>query len=141
MKQDFPDFTPGAATDEPASFPNFRTRHDGFGEERKLLFLTALRQGASVLHACALVGISNRTAYNHRRRDPGFAKAWRLSRGAHTLPLELVAFQRAVEGVEEQVYRHGKHPHQPPPSRGRLSPPLHRTNIRQARRTGLQAPP
>lgn len=111
MKQDSPDITPGAATDEPASSPNFRVRHDGFDGERKLLFLTALRQGASVLHACALVGISNRTAYNHRRRDPGFAEAWRLARGVHKLPLELVAYQRAVEGVEEQVWRHGKPSH------------------------------
>ena len=88
-----------------------RSRHDGFDAERKLLFLTALRQGASVLDACALVGISNRTAYNHRRRDPGFAEAWRLARGAHKLPLELVAWQRAVEGVKEQVWRHGKPSH------------------------------
>ena len=114
MKEDPPDFTPGAATDEPASSlipiepAPLRVRHDGFDRERKLLFLTALRQGASVLDACALVGISNRTAYNHRRRDPGFAEAWRLARGAHKLPLELVAWQRAVEGVEEQVWRHGK---------------------------------
>jgi hypothetical protein len=64
-----------------------------------------------VLHACSLVGISNRTAYNHRDRDPGFADAWRLTRGAHKLPLELVAYRRAVEGVEEQVWRHGKPSH------------------------------
>jgi hypothetical protein len=111
MKQNPSDPTRGAATDEPASSPGVYARHDGFDAERKLLFLTALRQGASVLHACDLVGISNRTAYNHRRRDPGFAEAWRLARGAHKLPLELVAWQRAVEGVEEQVWRHGKPSH------------------------------
>lgn len=119
MNEDPPDFTRGAATDEPASLHNLpgfrpvpdRTRHDGFDEERKTLFLTALRQGASVLDACFLIGISNRTAYNHRKRDPGFAEGWRLARRAHKLPLELVAFQRAVEGVEEQVYRHGKPSH------------------------------
>jgi len=111
MKQDPSDFTPGAATDEPAPHLNLCVRHDGFDPERKLLFLTALRQGASVLDACALVGISNRTAYNHRRRDHAFAEAWRLARGARKLPLELVAWQRAVEGVEEQVYRYGKPTH------------------------------
>src|ERR1044072_3773126 len=73
MKQEPSDFTPEAATDEPASSLTpfapalVRTRHDGFDRERKLLFLTALRQGASVLDACFMVGISNRTAYNHRR--------------------------------------------------------------------------
>ncbi len=113
MEQDPRDFTPGAATDEPASSPRppAGARHDGFGAERKTLFLTALRQGASVLHACALVGVSNRTAYNHRRRDLAFAEAWRLARGAHKLPLELIAWQRAVEGVEEQVWRYGKPSH------------------------------
>jgi hypothetical protein len=111
MEQEPTDFTPGAATDEPAPSPNRRPRHDGFDAERKLLFLTALRQGASVLHACALVGVSNRTAYNHRDRDPGFAEAWRIARGACRLPLELVAYQRAMEGVEEQVWRHGKPSH------------------------------
>jgi hypothetical protein len=120
MKQEPPNLTPGAATDEPASsrqpdvpvaFLPVRARHDGFDAERRLLFLTALRQGATVLDACAMVGISNRTAYNHRNRDPAFAEAWRLARGACRLPLELVAYQRAVEGVEEQVWRHGKPSH------------------------------
>jgi hypothetical protein len=111
MKQDPSDVTPGAATDEPASSPGLHARCDGFGAERKTLFLTALRQGVSVLDACAMVGISNRTAYNHRDRDSGFAQAWRLARGACRLPLELVAYQRAVEGVELQVWRHGKPSH------------------------------
>jgi hypothetical protein len=110
MKHDPLRIAPEAATDAPASSPN-PVRHDGFDAERKLLFLTALRQGTSVLHACALVGISNRTAYNHRHRDPAFAEAWRLARGACRLPLELVAYRRAVEGVEEQVWRHGKPSH------------------------------
>ena len=83
-------------------------REDGFSEERKQLFLVAIRNGDSVLDACALVGVSNRTAYNHRRRDPAFAEAWRLARKMYRLPLELAAFQRGVEGIEEPVYRYGK---------------------------------
>lgn len=83
-------------------------RHDGFSEERKLLFLMVLRDGASVLDACALTGVSNRTAYNHRDRDPAFARDWGLAVRRHRLPLELVAYERAVEGVEEPVYRYGK---------------------------------
>jgi len=83
-------------------------RADGFGEERKRLFLVALRCGQSTLAACRLVGISNRTAYNHRRDDPDFARDWVLARRMAMLPLELVAFERAVDGVEEKVYRGGK---------------------------------
>jgi hypothetical protein len=78
-----------------------RPRDDGFDEERKALFLFALRQGESVLGACRLVGVSNRTAYNHRRSDPDFARDWRLARGLFALPAELLAYQRAVEGTAE----------------------------------------
>jgi hypothetical protein len=88
-----------------------RGRGDGFGEERKRLFLAALRQGHGVLAACALVGISNRTAYNHRAADPAFARDWAVARRASTLPLELVAFERAVDGVEEPVYSYGRLSH------------------------------
>jgi hypothetical protein len=86
-------------------------RSDGFGAERKRLFLAALREGYGVLDACALVGVSNRTAYNHRAADAGFARDWDLARRASTLPLELVAFQRAVDGVEEPVYAYGRFSH------------------------------
>jgi len=96
------------------------TRGDGFGEERKRLFCAALREGYSVLDACALVGISNRAAYNHRGKDPGFARDWALARRASTLPLELVAFQRAVDGVAEPVFAYGRFSHM----RVRYSDPL-----------------
>jgi hypothetical protein len=87
---------------------NARGRHDGFSAERKQLFLTALRSGAGVLDACALVGVSNRTAYNHRDRDPVFARDWGLAVRMHRAPLELAAYRRGVEGIEEPVYCHGK---------------------------------
>jgi hypothetical protein len=88
-----------------------RRRGDGFDEERKRLFLTALRSGFSALAACRLVGISNRTAYNYRRDDPDFARDWALARRMASLPLELVAFERAVDGEEEPVYAYGKLSH------------------------------
>jgi hypothetical protein len=85
-----------------------RERQDGFSAERKRLFLTALSSGASVLEACALVGVSNRTAYNHRKRDPVFARDWGLAVRMCRAPLELAAFARGVEGIDEPVYRYGK---------------------------------
>jgi hypothetical protein len=97
-----------------------RERGDAFGAERKRLFCAALREGYGVLDACALVGISNRTAYNHRATDPTFARDWDLARRASTLPLELVAFQRAVDGVEEPVFAYGRFSHM----RVRYSDPL-----------------
>jgi len=88
-----------------------RPRHDGFSAERKHLFLVALRRGDSVLAACALVGISARTAYRHRERDPAFARDWDLARRMAKTPLELAAFERGVTGIEEPVYRYGKLSH------------------------------
>lgn len=87
-----------------------RARNDGFSEERKRLFLVALRQGKSVLAACALVGICNRTAYNHRGSDPAFERDWGLAVRASSIPIELAAFERAL-GLEVPVYRYGKLSH------------------------------
>jgi hypothetical protein len=87
-----------------------RPRSDGFDGERKAWFVAALREGETVLGACALVGISNRTAYNHRARDPEFARLWSLAQRVTRCPAELAAFERAV-GVEEPVYAYGKFSH------------------------------
>jgi len=94
-----------------------RPRHDGFSEERRQLFLAALRRGDGVVAACAIVGVSTRTAYRHRERDPGFARSWELARRMAKLPLELAAFERGVTGIDEPVYRYGKFSH----TRRRLS--------------------
>lgn len=83
-------------------------RGDGFAEDDKRLFLVALRKGETVLSACALVGISNRTAYNHRDRDPAFARDWRLARQMSRVPLEILAFERGVIGVEEPIHAYGR---------------------------------
>jgi hypothetical protein len=85
-----------------------RARDDRFSDARKALFLAALRHKGSVLASCRLTGVSNRTAYNHRRDDPPFAEAWVLAKAVSSAPLELHLYQRAVEGVEEPVYAYGK---------------------------------
>ena len=85
-------------------------RGNGFDDEKKAWFVAALRGGETVLGACALVGISNRTAYNHRNRDPEFARLWSLAQRVTSCPAELAAFERAV-GVEEPVYAYGKFSH------------------------------
>jgi hypothetical protein len=87
-----------------------RERSDAFTAQRKTLFLTALMKGETVLAACDLVGISNRTAYNHRDTDAGFARFWDLAVSRASTPIELVAWERAI-GVEEPVYAYGKFSH------------------------------
>lgn len=93
------------------------SRHDAFSDDRKQLFFVALRRGDSVMAACAIVGISTRTAYRHRERDPDFARDWGLACRMSRMPLELAAFERGVTGIEEPVYRYGKLSH----TRRRLS--------------------
>ena len=87
-----------------------KARGDGFSEERRRLFLLALSDGYSVLAACALVGVSNRTAYNHRERDPVFARQWDTARRVFALPVQLAAYERAL-GIEEPVYVYGRLSH------------------------------
>jgi len=118
-----------------------RQRGDGFSEDKRRLFLVALRTGESVLDACALVGVSNRTAYNHRKRDPPFARGWDLARRCYRLPLELAAYERGVIGIEEPVYAHGRQVR----TRKRYSDSLLRTLLageqpgKYGRRAGLKA--
>jgi hypothetical protein len=81
------------------------------------MFLVGLRRGDSVLAAAAAIGVSSRTAYRHRERDPDFARAWDLACRMSKTPLELAAFARGVDGIEEPVYRYGKFSH----TRRRLS--------------------
>jgi hypothetical protein len=47
-----------------------------WGEKDDAVFLGALRATGSVTAACRAAGFSKRTAYNRRKRLPGFAAAW-----------------------------------------------------------------
>jgi hypothetical protein len=79
-----------------------RQRHDAFTDAKKRAFLTALAGAGSILDACRAVGVAPRTVYRHHQDDPRFfdncATAIRMS----ATPLELTAWQRAVEGVEQE---------------------------------------
>ena len=54
-------------------------RHDGWTPERTRLFFETLAAGHSVVRACARAGLSRRSAYKARRRDPGFAHQWQAA--------------------------------------------------------------
>ncbi len=70
----------------------------GWTGERKARFLDHLAIRGHVRSACARVGLSAESAYRLRRRDPLFA------REAST---QLLA-DRAIDGVEEQVWHRGE---------------------------------
>lgn len=91
------DAAPGAA-DMPAK----RERHDAFNEARKAAFLTALIKTGCLKDAARAAGVSARTVYNHQDSDPAFAEDVRTALAMSATPVEMIAWRRAVHGVEQE---------------------------------------
>ncbi|TMJ14754.1 MAG: hypothetical protein E6G94_08830 [Alphaproteobacteria bacterium] len=79
-----------------------RVRHDAFTARRKHDFLKALAKTGGLEDACRLTGVSSRTVYRHQQEDPAFLRNCTLALRIIETPLELTAWQRAVEGVEQE---------------------------------------
>ena len=83
-----------------------RPRHDGWTEEKQRRFIEMLADTGLVSHAAKAVGMSRESA-NRLRRSPhgaAFARAWDAARLHAGAALEDIAFERAIEGVEHNVY-------------------------------------
>lgn len=82
--------------------PPRRARHDAFTPARRAKFLKYLSKSGCLTDAAGKAGVAPRTVYNHQDKDGDFARdcahAIRLAAGR----MELVAFERAVIGVDEQ---------------------------------------
>lgn len=80
----------------------------GWTPERKAQFLDRLAAHGNARAACRAVGLSPESAYKLRRRDPLFARAWAAAillgreNGIQALA------ERAIEGVEEEIYYRGE---------------------------------
>ena len=83
-----------------------RPRLDGWTEEKQRRFIEALADTGLVGHAAKAVGMSRESAYRLRRSAHGaaFARAWDAARQHAGCALEDIAFERAIEGVEHNVY-------------------------------------
>jgi hypothetical protein len=83
-----------------------RPRRDGWTEEKQRRFIEALADTGLVNAAAAAVGMSRESAYTLRRSPHGaaFARASDAARHYAGGPLEDIAFERAIEGVEHNVY-------------------------------------
>ena len=79
-----------------------RRRHDAFTEAKKCVFLRALVKTGCILDACRLAGIGPRTIYRHQEGSPTFFDNCRAALRMSATPVELTAWQRAVEGVEQE---------------------------------------
>ena len=93
-----------------APVPRKCARHDGWTPERQRAFIEALADTGSVEAAARAVDMSSVGAY-HLRRQPGaegFRAAWEAALALGVQRIEDVAMERALNGVEEDVYSYGK---------------------------------
>lgn len=79
-----------------------RERHDAFNEGRKATFLTALIKSGCLKDAARAAGISAKTIYNHQDSDAEFAEDVRTALAMSATPVEMIAWRRAVQGVEQE---------------------------------------
>ena len=91
----------------PEAFANAHPASQWTGEV-KARFLDCLSQRGNVRAACKSVGLSAETAYRQRRRDAVFARAWAAAMALARRVSEQVLADRAIDGVEEEVWHRGE---------------------------------
>lgn len=81
-------------------------RRDGWTEEKQRRFIEVLADTGLVGMAAREVGMTRTAAYKLRRAPhaAAFARAWDLARERAGALIEDIAFERAIEGVETEVY-------------------------------------
>lgn len=88
--------------------PKKRGPKYAFGDKEKMLFLDNLALYGNKSRACRLVGISVSTMRRHLKNDPEFAEAVEDCLEGVADELETAAYQRAVEGVKEDIIYNGQ---------------------------------
>lgn len=85
-------------------------RHDGWTADRQRTFIAALAETGCVSEACAEVGITPRSAYRLREHPAAaaFRTAWGHAASMATARLSSIAFERAIHGSVERIYRNGE---------------------------------
>lgn len=83
-----------------------RPRTDGWTEEKQRRFIEVLADTGRVALAAKAVGLSRQAAYELKRSGDGaaFSRAWDAARLHAGALLEDIAFDRAIEGREENVF-------------------------------------
>lgn len=99
---------PAAHGPPPERCKSYRMRHDGWTADRQNIFIETLAKTRCVRDACRVAQISSTSAYNHRKRSAAFDERWALALRRSDTTIGEVAWKRAVEGVEEDVWYHGK---------------------------------
>jgi len=78
-----------------------RLRHDAFTARRRHDFLKSLVKTGCLADACRAVGVAPTTVYRHQQEDAPFAANCRAAIEMAAVPVEIAAWQRAVEGVDQ----------------------------------------
>jgi hypothetical protein len=87
-----------------------RRRSDGWTAERQRRFIEALAETGCVSEACAEVGITARSAYRLRQHPQAeaFRKAWDHAQSLAATRLTAIAWERAIHGASERLYKDGE---------------------------------
>ena len=80
----------------------------GWSATRQRLYIEALAETGSVHAAAASAGLSARSAYQLRVRSPAFSAAWDTAQQLAVGRLSALAFDRAIHGRVDQIYREGE---------------------------------
>ncbi len=83
-------------------------RHDGWHPELRVKFLEALAQTGNVQASAYFVQRSRQSAYDLKRRDADFARAWLAALVLAREEAQDKLQERAIEGVEEEIFYHGE---------------------------------
>ncbi len=86
-----------------------RNRYDGWTAGRQRAFIAALAETGCVSEACAEVGITPRSAYRLREHPAAaaFRFAWEHAQSLATGRLAALAWERAVHGTPDRIYKDG----------------------------------
>jgi len=99
---------PGAVPPDTREREGETTRHDGWHRELRVKFLEALAQTGNVQASAYFVQRTRQSAYDLKRRDPDFARAWLAALVLAREEAQDKLQERAIEGVEEEVFYHGE---------------------------------
>ena len=75
---------------------------------RRAKFLKALVKTGCIAEACRRTGTAPRTVYNHQQSDAAFLAYCTTAMRMAATPIEITAWGRAVDGVEETVVVGGR---------------------------------
>ncbi len=88
-----------------------RARHDGFTPTKRRRFFAVLGKTGCISDAAKAARISTTTVDRWRQKDERFARLCEAALEKAASKIELLAWERAVTGIEEPVYHYGKFSH------------------------------